>query len=106
MPPKKGECDVKFGNNAIRWSGYKARPDSIVLSGEWYCLMPDKTMFYSSTSGTVGKTSNPYTDMPPGAVPFDKNPVTIFSSAADKERRKQESLAILIEYIQSRGSNA
>jgi hypothetical protein len=110
MPPKKYEKDVKVGKHLLRWTGYKSFPGSITLHGQWVALNGLGGFHYSSTDGHIGTASGIYHQIKTWHelshceyIPIlkKKDAITIFTSAADKERFKQEALETLVEYLKS-----
>lgn len=90
--PRKGESDVLWNDLRIRWTGYKSRPDSIELVGQW-AAESEEGIFYGCTNGMAGLYVNTTFQFP--AV-GDLDPITIFTSASKKEQRKQEALNRLV----------
>jgi hypothetical protein len=104
LTSKKGEWDVPYKGFSIQWTGWKTSYQSVELFAQWACLIPSGEMYYSTTNLQAVKACpntqiNPFPDYSSGnPIP---SPITIFSSAAEKGKRKQAALAALIGFIDS-----
>lgn len=98
MAAKKGESDVKYKGFVIRWTGWKTAQDNIYLVGQWVALnkTTGKTNYASTRGGCRFKSDS---DDHKACGTHEDQPITIFSSATEKETRKQMALASIIREI-------
>lgn len=92
----KGDTDVHYKGYVIRWTGWKGSQCQVCLVGQWVMMGKDDNIIFSGTNGIVGiiKATGVMDMSLKGG-----DSITIFSSAAAKEMKKQEALAKIIALI-------
>jgi hypothetical protein len=102
MPSKKGESDVFMkGIHGIRWTGYKESQDNVCLIGQWVAITKTGKVAWATTNGvtSIGVMERAVERF---YIPDPEwKPINLFSSGAEKEERKQQTLALLIKFIES-----
>jgi len=95
--PRKGESDSPYRGYLLRWTGYVTSQNNIRMIGQWVTRASDGSLLWAGTNGSCGVTTT--TSDFSTAVHDGWEQITIYSTAAAREKMKQAALSLLMLVI-------